>query len=646
VAAYEPGHGTAAIVGDALRQTFAFYTLGTAFRTQDVIAAGVVVALLLALGGYGLWHAGGRPALGLSVAYQLAPLLFGLVTLLHTTQFGARFLFLGSPGFLLLIAGAIVLLARPWAMALAAFALLGGMAGYAIHNTTFSDQFTDKGYSRLAAYLADHIGPRDSVVLNGISQSLQYWYYAELRDGVATRVAILPLKADGGGADGTAVDLGQTRRRLDQIIAGSSGIWLVDDDSLRYDPQLDTQRMLAEQASRAFSQGFRGQRLDYYVLGSPGPLAPADAKLDGLTLAQSSKLDRPIPAGQAIPLRLEWQAGRDNPPAFKESLRLLDAGGALTAQFDAPPGAGFWPATWQSGSVRDDRPGLFVPVGTPAGTYELQLVAYQAGSGQPLGPAVDLGPVRVDHSEPQRISAAGLAPADGIVAGERLAGIGLPTEIAAGEKLSLTLLWSGGRTAEPESVPLTFGDTSLVHQIGGGAYPTTEWQPRDVVRDVVSIRVPSGLKPGRYPLQIGDARTEVVKVLPTTRLFSTPPLAHPTAWRFGEIAQLLGYEVAPTPSGVRVHLVWKAVTDTPLSYTVFVHALGEDGKVLAQADVPPGTENWDPGEVIPADYTLTANGSYTLEVGMYDPKSGVRLPVCNGTAGCFQPADHLDLPKS
>jgi hypothetical protein len=262
-----------------------------------------------------------------------------------------------------------------------------------------------------------------------------------------------------------------------------------------------------------------------------------------------------------------------------------------------------------------------------------------------LGPPVDLGQVQVDHATPQRVSAAGLAPASEAVGAVRLVGMDVPPEIPAGEKLTLTLLWSGSRTSEPESVSLEFGGSQVLHQIGGGAYPTTAWQSQDVVRDSVTIRIPSGMQPGSYPLLAAEQRLATIKVLPTKRLFSAPPIAHPSAARFGDVAQLLGYDAAPTSGGVHLRLVWKSLGETNASYTVFVHALSDDGKILAQVDTPPGTDSWDTGEIVPADYSLSVSGDYTLEIGMYDPKSGARLPVCTGTSACAQPADHLDLPK-
>jgi hypothetical protein len=317
-------------------------------------------------------------------------------------------------------------------------------------------------------------------------------------------------------------------------------VWLIEDDSLRYDPHLDTQRLLAQKAFRSLSVPFRGQRLDYYANSSPGSLTDKPAQLDGIALVQAARLDRPVPAGQALPVQLEWRAERANPPAFKESLRLLDASSAVVSQNDGPPGAGFWDGAWPAGATRDDRAGLMVPVGLPPGSYKLQLVAYDAASGKSRGPAVDLEDVQVDHSAPQRVEAADLEPASEVIGGERLAGLRVEPRVNAGEKLNLTLLWSGQQVAPPSSVPLSFGSVTISHQIGGSGYPTSQWQTPDVVRDDVVFRVPPFTAPGDYPVMAGNAKLASVQVLPTKRQFTAPPIAHPLGARFGDVAQLLG----------------------------------------------------------------------------------------------------------
>jgi hypothetical protein len=66
------------------------------------------------------------------------------------------------------------------------------------------------------------------------------------------------------------------------------------------------------------------------------------------------------------------------------------------------------------------------------------------------------------------------------------------------------------------------------------------------------------------------------------------------------------------------------------NYTAFVHVLGPDGDLLAQADRVPAegarpTTGWLPGEVIADAYDLPLAGAAALRVGLYDAATGERL---------------------
>ena len=81
-------------------------------------------------------------------------------------------------------------------------------------------------------------------------------------------------------------------------------------------------------------------------------------------------------------------------------------------------------------------------------------------------------------------------------------------------------------------------------------------------------------------------------------------------------------------------LYWQAEKQPAADYTVFVHVVGADGSLLAQADGPPAggvcpTSLWDAGEIIHDTRTVTLphTGDYTLHVGLYRPDSGERLSV-------------------
>ncbi len=116
IATYNPGHGTPEIVWKALSETFQLFTVGSAFEPAASLAL-ASTGVLVGLGLLGLATTAGRRALGISVGYQLAPLAFGLVSFLHTDQFGPRFIFIGSPGYYLILGGAILFFARFWRFA-------------------------------------------------------------------------------------------------------------------------------------------------------------------------------------------------------------------------------------------------------------------------------------------------------------------------------------------------------------------------------------------------------------------------------------------------------------------------------------------------------------------------------------------------
>jgi hypothetical protein len=98
----------------------------------------------------------------------------------------------------------------------------------------------------------------------------------------------------------------------------------------------------------------------------------------------------------------------------------------------------------------------------------------------------------------------------------------------------------------------------------------------------------------------------------------------------------LGGQVAP---GGNLHLTlfWEALSTPREDYTVLVHLVDEQGQIRAQGDSQPvagyhPTSRWTEGEIVRDQYHLAlpetvTTGEYTLLVGMYQPGTGVRLPV-------------------
>jgi uncharacterized membrane protein len=159
---------------------------------------------------------------------------------------------------------------------------------------------------------------------------------------------------------------------------------------------------------------------------------------------------------------------------------------------------------------------------------------------------------------------------------------------------------------------------------------------------------------------------------PVEREFGRPHPEAPLNVRLGDAIRLLGYDLAlaacevsetgrasqsvgyqlsaqgsdPADCGLQLVLYWQAHTLVSENYTVFVHVVGPDGRIVAQRDTPPDngaypTRRWAAGEVVadriqvPLPDGLPV-GPLEVLVGMYRPDTGQRLPVLDAQG---QPID-------
>jgi len=117
--------------------------------------------------------------------------------------------------------------------------------------------------------------------------------------------------------------------------------------------------------------------------------------------------------------------------------------------------------------------------------------------------------------------------------------------------------------------------------------------------------------------------------------------------RFGEIVRLAGHTLqgpGATAPALTVLLYWEPLAQSAVDYTVFVHLSGAPNPATGsslwdQDDHRPldgfaSTLAWEPGTLYRDPYHLLgspelrlAPGTYTLEVGLYNPQTGDRLPV-------------------
>jgi hypothetical protein len=194
-------------------------------------------------------------------------------------------------------------------------------------------------------------------------------------------------------------------------------------------------------------------------------------------------------------------------------------------------------------------------------------------------------------------------------------------------------------------------------------YPTYRWRTDEVYRDVYSFIVPANAATGLYSLDLSwfpydlgtsssDHSKESKLALGAIRVgdFNPPhQIAHPANARIGDAIAFLGWDSSSQSSEMLgaargkllpLELYWRAERTINESYTVFVHLVNAQGEVVADGDSMPfsglyGTERWRVGESLRDQHAISipatlAAGKYFVEIGIYLPTNGNRLPILTG----------------
>ncbi len=192
-----------------------------------------------------------------------------------------------------------------------------------------------------------------------------------------------------------------------------------------------------------------------------------------------------------------------------------------------------------------------------------------------------------------------------------------------------------------------------------GLGPTSRWEESELVRDAYLLPLDESQRPIGYRLSVAvvdpstgasltllDSPNASAQETPigTTKLTpQTVAAGKAVGTVFGgsgelDRAQFPAEVAAGTP--VTITLYWQSLTPVSEDYTVFVHLLNLDGTLAAGADGPPRdglypTSFWSPGEIIADEHGGMASltpGEYMLEVGLYRPDTGERLPASGARA--------------
>ena len=188
------------------------------------------------------------------------------------------------------------------------------------------------------------------------------------------------------------------------------------------------------------------------------------------------------------------------------------------------------------------------------------------------------------------------------------------------------------------------------------SYPTSLWEPGEVVLDWRELFVPPEIAGGPANLDIkiwGEPAIPLgqLEIEAVPRIFELPTCQIEMDLALGE-AELAGYDLedAGVKGGQDFTLVlyWRVLAQESRDYVVFAHLLNAEGKLVAQHDGPPAggdrpMTGWVAGEYIVDPHTLhwvdpDYRGRATLEVGFYDPANGQRAITPHGDSRLLLPS--------
>ncbi len=200
-----------------------------------------------------------------------------------------------------------------------------------------------------------------------------------------------------------------------------------------------------------------------------------------------------------------------------------------------------------------------------------------------------------------------------------------------------------------------------------GLYATSQCQPDEIFADPyrIPIEVHDSLQSTVLRAQIGirDGHTGT-ELAPTASgnplsavmldvgkfVAVTPHPPHGTVdYRLGNDIHLLDAQIVRQNGAVHLSSMWSTTATPPEGYTLFVHVLDANGKMIGQADGPPSggdypTDWWSPGETIIDDRLLALPPEADrVTMGLYRLSDQTRLPVVDNT-GLHVPNDEIVLP--
>jgi len=219
--------------------------------------------------------------------------------------------------------------------------------------------------------------------------------------------------------------------------------------------------------------------------------------------------------------------------------------------------------------------------------------------------------------------------------------------IDTGQSADVSVYWRATRPITESYATVLEGFDDTNQSVGrlttegylGRQFVTPEWQPGRVLKTDYKLIISTSHQTlvrifvGMYSPHTGkgqriEGKSDVSTQIATVKVRSViPPEQKPVtafASSFGDSIRLEGY----TACSDSISFYWRSTGTPGRDYTVFVHALDQQGNMIGQSDAPVfyPTAFWDAGEQIIDAHPITGFGkAASINMGIYDSVSKERL---------------------
>lgn len=644
-------------------------------RAYALLMALTAAALLLA-GGLALLRDKRRVTAAYLWAQFLLPQLGVYALMVMRPGYHPRYVFMVILPLVLLVAHAIIVIARfprlYWAAGLALAITWFSANGLAAH-ALLTDRYYDRDDARAtAAFLRERLSPGSVVLMSHSEWALRYY----LRDSGLTDL-YPPVDNDPSGS----IQL------IETALQGRSQAALVWWGQADVDRRGLIPYLLEREGTLLEEHHLPGYTVFLYVIDEERPALETrrvDVHFGPLRL-RDAVVQTWVPADEATAVALTWRLEGALKHPYKVALSLVDERGRTIARRDQflRDASGRDTASWYDGQEVTNYYTLYLPPGIAPLDYALEVSVYHEGdlagldlldlAGAPAGKSYRLATIELTPAlrraprqavDRARLGLRELAARPEIAPGLTLNAYHLERErYRTGERLTVLLEW---QQTDDLSLPDYYPELRLVRQGQVLAardaapvydcYPTSWWQPDETVLDWRDLIVPPEVESGPAELQVRVRGQEPlslgwVQIEAVPRVYDLPEMQRRVRSPWSEVAALAGYDLSAfevvAGGDLTLTLYWEALGPSDQELVVFTHLLSEDGRLIAQHDGPPAsggrpTTGWVEGEYIADPHALQwvdtiYTGPAMIEVGLYDPRTGLRLLTPRGDSRLLLP---------